>query len=152
MRWKTSTGEDRYRRAVYTYLRRSVPHPSLTTFDGSNRQACLSRRVETNTPLQALMTLNDPAVLECAVHMAKDLLGTYGATEARIDGLLQRILFRRPTTTENEQLTALYNEALADYQNDLSATKELTGTASFELAALTLVVNAAFNLDAFLTT
>jgi hypothetical protein len=152
MRWVTSTGEDRYRRAVYTYLRRSVPHPSLTTFDGSNRQVCLSRRVETNTPLQALMTLNDPAVLECAVHMAKDLLRSQGATVARIDDLLQRILFRPATVIEREQLTALYNEALANYQNDPSAVAELTGTASVELAALTLVVNAAFNLDAFLTT
>ncbi|MFT6000097.1 MAG: hypothetical protein ACI81P_002557 [Neolewinella sp.] len=152
MRWETSTGEDRYRRAVYTYLRRSVPHPSLTTFDGSNRQACLSRRVETNTPLQALMTLNDPAVLECAVYLAKDLTATYEATDARIAGLLQRTMFRRPTATERERLTALYNEALADYQNDLSAAEALTGAASPELAALTLVVNAAFNLDAFLTT
>lgn len=152
MRWQTSTGEDRYRRAVYTYLRRSVPHPSLTTFDGSNRQACLSRRVETNTPLQALMTLNDPAVLECAVFLAKDLAKRFETTEAQIDGLLQRTLFRKPTVTENESFVALYQEALADYQTKPMAAEALTGVAAPELAALTLVVNAAFNLDAFLTT
>jgi hypothetical protein len=152
MRWQTSTGEDRYRRAVYTYLRRSVPHPSLTTFDGSNRQACLSRRVGTNTPLQALMTLNDPAVLECAVFLARDLADEFATTSARIEGLLQRTQFRQPTTTESESLAALYNEALADYQTNLSAATALTGEAMPELAALTLVVNAAFNLDDFLTT
>ncbi len=152
MRWQTSTGEDRYRRAVYTYLRRSVPHPSLTTFDGSNRQACLSRRVETNTPLQALMTLNDPAVLECAVFLAKDLAERFETTNARIEGLMQRTLFRKATVTETESLNALYDEALVDYQTNLPAAKALTGVASPELAALTLVVNAAFNLDAFLTT
>lgn len=152
MRWVTSSGEDRYRRAVYTYLRRSVPHPSLTTFDGSNRQTCLSRRVETNTPLQALMALNDPAVLECAVYLAKDLTKSYEATTARIEALLQRTLYRKPTITESEKLALFYAEALADYEADLSSAQLLTGTASAELAALTLVVNAVFNLDAFLTT
>ncbi|MEO0735129.1 MAG: DUF1553 domain-containing protein, partial [Bacteroidota bacterium] len=72
-RWVTSEGEDRYRRSVYTYLRRSVPHPSLTTFDGTNREVCLSRRITTNTPLQALLTLNDPAILEAAVHLAREV-------------------------------------------------------------------------------
>ncbi|MEM9929043.1 MAG: DUF1553 domain-containing protein, partial [Bacteroidota bacterium] len=70
MRWETSKGEDRYRRAVYTFLRRSVIHPQFATFDAPNRQVCLSRRIETNTPLQALLTLNDPAGLECAAVLA----------------------------------------------------------------------------------
>jgi hypothetical protein len=73
MKWKTSEGEDRYRRAVYTYLRRSVVHPAKTTFDASSRQVCLSRRTITNTPLQALMTLNDPAFLEVAQALAKSV-------------------------------------------------------------------------------
>ena len=72
--WKTSTGEDRYRRGLYTTWRRSNPYPSMTTFDAPNREVCTVRRDRTNTPLQALVTLNDPVYVEAAQSLARIML------------------------------------------------------------------------------
>ncbi|MEC8636425.1 MAG: PSD1 and planctomycete cytochrome C domain-containing protein, partial [Bacteroidota bacterium] len=69
--WKTSEGEDRYRRGIYTYLKRTSPYPSMITFDAGSREVCLVRRSPTNTPMQALVTMNDPVFLEAALQLAK---------------------------------------------------------------------------------
>ena len=69
--WNDSTGEDRYRRGIYTEWRRSMPYPSMATFDAPNREVCTVRRSQTNTPLQALVTLNDPVYLEAAQALAR---------------------------------------------------------------------------------
>ena len=69
--WQTSQGEDRWRRALYTTWRRSNPYPSMATFDAPNREVCTIRRPRTNTPLQALVTLNDPAYVEAAQALAR---------------------------------------------------------------------------------
>ena len=137
LKYVESTGEDRYRRAVYTYIRRSVVHPAMTTFDASNRELCLSRRTVTNTPLQALMTLNDPAYLEVARTLAE------GVEEAptvagRIDALYHRLLARSATEAERGILLELYRSALADGNADPTD-------------ALTVVANSLLNLDEFLT-
>ena len=70
-KWETPPGDDRYRRALYTYWRRTSPYPSFMTFDASSREVCTARRVVTNTPLQALVTLNDPVYFEAARALAK---------------------------------------------------------------------------------
>ena len=70
-KWETSAGEDRYRRSLYTFIRRSSPYPSLMTFDAPSREQCTVRRVRTNTPLQALTTLNDPVFVEAARALAR---------------------------------------------------------------------------------
>src|SRR5207237_5660353 len=69
--WQTSTGADRYRRALYTMWRRSNPYPSMATFDAPNREVCTVKRTRTNTPLQALVTLNDPVYVEAAQALAR---------------------------------------------------------------------------------
>ncbi len=137
IKWVTSTGEDRYRRALYTYLRRSAMHPGMTTFDASTREFCLSRRTITNTPLQALMTLNDPALLEVADRLAEEV-APLPDLETRIDGLY-RLLLRRPAAPDEQRiLTKLYQAA---YTTDQDAH-----------AALAVVANALLNTDEFLTT
>jgi hypothetical protein len=73
-RWVTSTGEDRYRRGLYTFIRRTSPYPSLMTFDATSREVCTVRRVRTNTPLQALATMNDEAFFEAARALASRML------------------------------------------------------------------------------
>lgn len=151
MRWKTSEGEDRYRRAVYTFLRRSVPHPFLTTFDGTNREVCLSRRIVTNTPLQALMSLNDPEVLEGALSLAKTVPPTAGTATEKIAALYEHLFYRPPLEEDMEVLRQLYTESLDHYQGETRVGLEIVGEADPELAALTVVVNAMFNLDEFLT-
>ena len=138
MKWETSTGEDRYRRAVYTYLRRSVLYPGMTSFDGSAREVCLSQRIPTNTPLQALATLNDPAFVEGMRKLAADVHTQTADPAAAIDLLHRRLLQRPVREGDREALLALYGDALAEYDGDR---KE----------ALFLVVNVLFNLDEFLT-
>ncbi len=69
--WVTAEGPDRYRRGLYTYWRRTSPYPSFLTFDAPSREFCTARRIPTNTPLQALVTLNDPVYIECATALAQ---------------------------------------------------------------------------------
>src|SRR6185369_1512541 len=78
--WQTSTGDDRYRRGLYTTWRRSNPYPSMATFDAPNREVCTVRRVRTNTPLQALVTLNDPVYVEAAQALARRVVASAGST------------------------------------------------------------------------
>jgi hypothetical protein len=68
--WKQSKGEDQYRRGIYIYWKRTAAYPSMTTFDGTAREICTARRIRTNTPLQALVTLNDSAYIEMARYFA----------------------------------------------------------------------------------
>jgi hypothetical protein len=77
--WVLSEGEDRFRRAVYTFIRRTAPYPSMMTFDAGSRESCLPRRIRTNTPLQALTTLNDPVYVEAAQGVARRAVGEGGA-------------------------------------------------------------------------
>ena len=79
-----SQGEDRWRRSIYTYIRRSAPYPSLVTFDAPSREFCTVRRVRTNTPLQALTTLNDPYFFEASRAMAKRMMKEGGATDESV--------------------------------------------------------------------
>ncbi|WP_116105155.1 DUF1553 domain-containing protein [Lewinella sp. IMCC34191] len=137
IQWVTSEGEDRYRRTLYTYLRRSSIHPVMTTFDASNREVCLSRRTITNTPLQALMTLNDPAYLEVADRLAARVADR-GDLAAQIDGLYRMMLRRDADPGEREILTSLYEKAYAAEPDAHEA--------------LAVVANALLNTDEFLTT
>ena len=100
--WKTSTGEDRYRRGLYTLWRRSNPYPSMATFDAPNREVCLVRRDRTNTPLQALVTLNDPVYIEAAQSLARRMDKHKDIAEA-ID-FAYRATLSRPAT-EEEKIT-----------------------------------------------
>src|SRR5205823_4410111 len=78
--WPTSTGEDKYRRGLYVFWRRTVPYPSMATFDAPSREQCTLRRVQTSTPLQAFVTLNDPVYVECAQALARRIVKDGGAT------------------------------------------------------------------------
>jgi mono/diheme cytochrome c family protein len=105
--WKTETDEDRYRRAIYTFRYRSVPYPMLQTFDAPNGDASCVRRVRSNTPLQALMTLNEPLFLESARALAMAALKEGGSTdEQRVTYAFRRCLGRTPTKEESGELLA----------------------------------------------
>src|SRR5262249_34822268 len=79
-KWVESEGEDRFRRGLYTYLKRTTPYPSMITFDGGSGEVCQIRRIRTNTPLQALVTLNDPVYLEAAAGLARRMITEGGKT------------------------------------------------------------------------
>ena len=80
--WSTSPGEDRYRRGLYTFWRRTVPYPSMATFDAPSREICAIKRIRTNTPLQSLVTLNDPVYVEAAQALARRIVRE-GGDDAR---------------------------------------------------------------------
>ncbi len=151
LRWETSRGSDRYRRSLYTFLRRSVPHPLITTFDATNREVCRSRRVLTNTPLQALMSLNDPVVLTGAKALAMRLDLPAQTANEQIRAAYEHLFYEPPAPEDMEVLEALFTEAESTYRNDTVAARQLVGNEDAELAAMVIVINALFNLDQFLT-
>jgi hypothetical protein len=152
-KWETSEDENRYRRGIYTLLRRSSPYPSLMTFDGSSREFCLSRRINTNTPLQALITLNDPVYLESAQNLAEKMYKADSELDERLNAGFRQILFHEIKPETLARLKDLYQESLAYYQENPKEIKELTIDEKDEadLAALTIVANAMLNLDEFIT-
>jgi mono/diheme cytochrome c family protein len=158
--WQTSAGADRYRRGLYTKWRRTSPHPSLMTFDAPTREFCTIRRISTNTPLQALVTLNDPVYVEAAQALARRMVAEGGdRTIGRVVRGFRLCLGRPPSATERDEIVALHARLLERYENDLEgalhlATEPLGGVDAdadlVDLAAWTVVANVLMNLDEFL--
>lgn len=159
--WTTSQGEDRYRRGLYTFWRRTVPYPSMATFDAPSRETCSVRRIRTNTPLQALVTLNDPVYVEAAQSLARRILRDGGSsTDERIRYALRLCTCREPQAEQVAALTKLFDDELQHYRNDAKAAEKLAtaplgslpeGMNTAEAAAWTVVANVLLNLDAVLT-
>lgn len=157
MDWKTSGGEDKYRRGIYTHWRRTNPYPSMAAFDAPNRNVCTVRRVPTNTPLQALVTMNDPVYVEASQALARRIVTEGGATPAdRVAYGLRLCLSREPKPTEVNRLVKLFNELHADYKKDPAAAKLMATDPlgplpaemkAEELGAWTIVGNVILNLD-----
>src|SRR5438270_10007871 len=103
--WKADVDDNRFRRGLYVRIRRNAPYPSMTTFDAPERTSCTVRRIRTNTPLQALVTLNDPVYVEAAQALARRVV-THGATTAeRIAYGFRLVLARPPSEKETQRLT-----------------------------------------------
>ena len=151
--WRESKGEDRYRRSIYTFIKRTSPYPSLMTFNAGSREVCMVQRTATNTPLQALVTMNDPVFLEASLHLAK-LYFLEGKIIQSIEQMFEKAIYKKIEPSTLEVLNNLYLEALEEYnqnpkllQNFFGGKREITK----ELAAFTVVANAIMNLDQFLT-
>ncbi len=154
--WQTSTGEDHLRRALYTEWRRTSPYPSLTTFDAPSRETCTLRRNRTNTPLQALVTLNDPVYIETAQALARRLTTAPSAPESIIRQAFLLVLSRLPSERELQRLLKLREEALQGFRKDPAKALEMAtnptgpvpaGADPAELAAWTCLANVLLNLD-----
>lgn len=154
--WKTSTGEDKFRRGLYTSWRRSSPYPSMATFGAPNREVCTVRRGATNTPLQALVTLNDPVYIEAAQALARRMAVGEGAVAAKIAYGFQLCLSRPPRDVEVARLVALYDSTRTKYAADAGLAKQMAtnpigpvpkGGDLVELATLSVVANILLNLD-----
>lgn len=170
-RWKDATGLDRYRRAIYTFVKRTSGYPSFLTFDASDRDTSLPRRIPTNTPLQALVTLNDPVYQEAAESLAKRVMkespnnAKPGANaedllDARLSYETRLVLSRDPTPRELQVLRAFFQKTLAMSEQPSPNRTKLTlrkvslhdeSDSTKELEALTAVGSVLFNLDAALT-
>jgi hypothetical protein len=154
--WKTSEGEDRYRRGIYTSWRRSNPYPSMATFDAPNREVCTVRRNSTNTPLQSLVTLNDPVYVETAQSLARKALQHGQTLKSQLVYGFRSCLLRHPTSNESAALAALFGDAHIHFTaNEEEAMKLATdplgslpdGMSPVDAAAMTVVSNVLLNLD-----
>jgi hypothetical protein len=155
--WKADTGEERYRRAIYIRIRRNAPYPSMATFDATDRTFCTIRRGRTNTPLQALVTLNDPCFVEAAQALARKIVAEGGSSvQGRVAFAFRRCLTRLPLPEETQRLVQLYESTLAEFEKtpksaEAMATKPLGPVGKEanlrELAAWTVVSNVLLNLD-----
>ena len=156
--WETSSGGQQFRRGLYTWWKRTAPYPSMITFDAPRRNVCSERRPRTNTPLQALVTLNDPGFVQCAAALGRRMrTGIDGTSAQRVENGFRHCVGRHPEPAEVDELVKLYDRALRHYrQHGREAEKLATsglsaplppGIAVEELAAWTLVANALLNLD-----
>ena len=114
LKWVNATDDNRYRRGLYTFLKRTSPHPAMTAFDVGSGEVCQIRRIRTNTPLQSLITLNDPAFLEAAVALAAKMQEAGGPLSQQISHGFQRVLIRKPNTRELARLEKLYHDVGPD--------------------------------------
>ena len=163
-KWTLSDGEDRYRRSLYTFMRRTAPYPMLTTFDAPSREFCTVRRVRTNTPLQALTTLNDPAFFMAARALARRALRETGpGPEERAGHAFRLCTSRRPGAEEMTPLLRFYREQAARFAADSAAAAAVAGAEAegrgspagddgreaslAEEAAWAMVANVVLNLD-----
>lgn len=149
--WKTSKGEDRHRRALYTFWRRTSPYPSFIAFDAASRELCIPRRTDTNTPLQALVTLNDPVYVEAAQALARRVIENYPSNaRAQLSGMYSLAMLRGIDEGKLNDLEALYWEAKSFFEQDEAAICQLVGEENEQLAILTVMANTIMNLDEFL--
>lgn len=146
-KWETSTNENRFRRGIYTFHRRTSGYPLFLTFDAPTRDACVAKRIPSNTPLQALATLNDPAFVEMAQGLASIMMEGGGKPIEMIDRGARRLTLSKPPPGMVSALVKLYYSSLTDFRVNLENATRLGSTP--EKAALTVVANAMLNLDAF---
>lgn len=143
--WKTSEGEDRYRRGVYTYVKRTGGYPGFLSFDAPARDLCSARRMPTNTPLQALVTLNDPAYLEMAAALAARVERDGGTALEQITRACRLVTLEEPPAELTGALSRLYVASLEDARARAEAGKKSDATP--ERAAMILVANTLLNTD-----
>ncbi|MGI9240905.1 MAG: DUF1553 domain-containing protein, partial [Verrucomicrobiales bacterium] len=160
--WNTSTGGERYRRAMYTFFYRSAPYPLFGTFDAPDFQTTCTRRARSNTPLQALTIANDTAFMEFAQGLAARVIGEIPGDAAeqrdkRIRRAFELALCRPPSATEHSALSDYADASAADFEtatDDASALlspKLRIGTPAHEAATLVVIARAIFNTDNFIT-
>jgi cytochrome c553 len=149
-RWMPSRDGDRYRRGLYTFWKRTSPYPSFMAFDATSREACTVRRTRTNTPLQALALLNDPATFDAAKALARRMMDEGGASPAeRLKFGFRACTGRRPQPAEVARLENLLKTTRQRFDKSPDAAKKLAETP--EQAAWTMVANVLLNLDETIT-
>jgi hypothetical protein len=150
LQWKVSEGPDRYRRGLYTFSKRTAPFAMFTTFDAPSGEVCVARREVSNTPLQALTLLNDPAFTEAAQALGRMMTDRKGTVAERMDYLFRRCLTRPPSAEETAHLVNFFEaQKRRCERKELDAAKIAgTGTGNVnERAAWTALARTLFNLD-----
>ncbi len=160
-KWAVATGEDRYRRGIYTYTRRTSPYPSMIAFDAGSREVCLVSRVRTNTPLQALVMLNDPVYVEAAQALGRKMAAAGGRDPRKKATYgFRAALSRSPKKAELDRVVKAYKDELTRFGGDAKAAEAMAtqpigplpeGLEAAEAAAWSTVANVLLNLDEFVT-
>jgi hypothetical protein len=152
-KWEESTGEDKYRRGIYTFTRRSAAYPALLNFDAGSRESCLVRRIRTNTPLAALTTLNDTAFFEMAQAMARRIIAEGGSTDRlRVVYAFRLVTSREPQSKEIDDLLSWLGRERSYFAAHLEDAERVGGQAGpSDLAAWTMLSNVLLNLDEAVT-
>ncbi|WP_339688356.1 DUF1553 domain-containing protein [Gimesia maris] len=158
--YKQSTGDGLYRRSLYTYWKRQSPPPGLMAFDAPTRETCTVSRPRTNTPLQALVLMNDPTYVEAARVFATQTLQKQASEAERIDFLFRAATSRLPAKAEQQILSRILRQQTSIYQHDPAAAAKLISVGETpvdktlkpnELAAWTMLASMIFNMDETLT-
>jgi hypothetical protein len=150
LQWKVSDGPDRYRRGLYTFSKRTAPFAMFATFDAPSGEVCIARRDVSNTPLQALTLLNDPAFTEAAQALGRTMAERSGTVAERVDYLFRRCLTRPPTPEETAALVKFFHAQKHRFENKELDAARIAGEGSgdvHERAAWTALARALFNLD-----
>jgi hypothetical protein len=158
--YKQDHGDSLYRRGIYTFIKLTVPPPSMIIFDASNRDQCEVKRSQTNTPLQALVMMNDPLVWEASRVLAQSLLLQDSSAEKGIENAFRRIICRKPKKEELDILTSYYNEQLSQFTNKKLDAKKALSIGEYPTkgnidrntqAALMKTISAIYNLEEAIT-
>ncbi len=158
--WQDDTGENLYRRGLYTHWQRQYLHPALLAFDAPSREECTADRVRSNTPLQSLVLLNDPEFVEAARVFAEEVLKNGKTDDERLDYAFRKSLSRSAKPAEKEAMNELLAKQLAEYKKTPASAKELLSVGArpadakldpSELAAWTNLTRTLFNLHASVT-
>jgi hypothetical protein len=151
--WVASKGGEQYRRAVYTYWKRTASYPSMISFDATSRELCTARRIRTNTPLQALVTLNDTVYLDIARHFAHRLDSLVpGGPERKIAAGYRWMLYKEMGPEKLSILMGLYKGAVERFAAAPEDANKMSGrAATAKEAAMVVVCNALLNLDEVIT-
>lgn len=153
-KWQTSSGADRFRRGMYTFFKRTAPHPTLITFDCPDANVTSVRRNRSNTPIGALVLMNNTVYTEAAIALAKRVMADANENDARLRMAFSTCLSRLPEAREMASLQEMFSQSVRYYNdNPQDAMKLVQGSdeASQELAALTATVRILLNLDEFVT-
>ncbi|MBM3981227.1 MAG: DUF1553 domain-containing protein [Planctomycetes bacterium] len=154
--WQVSAGEDRYRRGLYTFAKRTAPYAMFGTFDGPSGEACTARREVSNTALQALTMLNDAVLLDVAQALAKRVALHDGTAAERAALLFRSVLVRPPTDDERARVAKFYDVQHAKFVADPKRAAQVAGAGASDKdaparAAWTATARALLNLDEFVT-
>ena len=154
--YKQDTGEALYRRSLYTFWKRTAPPASLDLFNAPSRESCAVRRERTNTPLQALATLNDPQFVEAARRLGEQALAVSGDRRKSVDFMARRLLGRSLTSEEQKIVSSSLGELEKHFVTHPEAATQLIAVgeskadakhAPAPLAAFTMLANQLLNLD-----
>ena len=154
--YEPDIGESRYRRSLYTFVRRTSPHPSMIAFDAPTRSVCTAQRQQTNTPMQALILLNDPQFVEASIHLATEVLQKETLLENQLTKAFRLLTGKFPSTKQTKGLKQLFEEEITRFQANPTDSKAFLNTGQYapdsnlpvdKLAAMTLVVNTVMNFD-----